>query len=658
MLYFFYSWQTVTYHKLKLIRKEFIDDSELEDGHQIKYRDLPDEKWLECYKLIMLRQWEIIMMNTTILNLFKLDEGEINAYKDEAGKMFKSQLERIYKMATDVYLDLTLSDGFKHASANEWAKLAADKKDQIQEIIKLYQPDAITNMLMRTIKDMQKLTDLKKKLATLIKDKNLEEPVRLKTIKYKKDVLENNREKYRPVMEITKKEKRAKKAGNIEEALGLTKDFETKLIENRGRAMFLIGLFDPLPDNWKEGYSQEELKHWRVKAHMKQTLVDIMDDGIRDKIVLRKPVYVPDTKRTRQSIADQIKTDQPSGYIKEHHIPAPPPLDRGAAKKIVAKKVTKKAAAKKADVDDKRDKGDAKPADKPIADDPKEGAKPGAAVFGGGAKPKTPPPIVKEPKVEDEVKEEKKVEKKEEKGAFQKAADAVGGAAKKIFNFFAGGAEQKEKQPDKQIIEQGEINDEDMIIEVKANNEKEQKDAAHFVELVAASALFDFLSKEKPETPQALSRAIRDNEDVLDISSLGEGYKDIVKRISNMMLLNLLIRILPNEGHFPLMKDRQFNADFYQDQSFVSLQEFIDKFYNWYSELSNNDRSFAPLNVINEGGNLTSWIKGISSKAKDESYYLLEMIKVSNKEKNEHSNKLRYLLDFVDEAINVYTKGF
>lgn len=33
------------------------------------------------------------------------------------------------------------------------------------------------------------------------------------------------------------------------------------------------------------------------------------------------------------------------------------------------------------------------------------------------------------------------------------------------------------------------------------NNEKEQKDLAHFVELVAATALFDFLSKPKPDAP-------------------------------------------------------------------------------------------------------------------------------------------------------------
>ena len=76
------------------------------------------------------------------------------------------------------------------------------------------------------------------------------------------------------------------------------------------------------------------------------------------------------------------------------------------------------------------------------------------------------------------------------------------------------------------------------------NNEKEQKDTAHLVELVAASALFDFLGRPAPDSPQAMTRAIRKNVDALDISSLGEGYKDIVKDVANMMLFDLLLDIL------------------------------------------------------------------------------------------------------------------
>ncbi len=190
------------------------------------------------------------------------------------------------------------------------------------------------------------------------------------------------------------------------------------------------------------------------------------------------------------------------------------------------------------------------------------------------------------------------------------------------------------------------------------NNEKEQKDSAHFVELVAATALFDFLSKPKPDTPQALSRAIYDDKVALDLSSLGEGYKCIVKNVADMMLLDLLVRILPQESQFPLKTERKMNQDFYKDQTFTSLDKFTKGFYQWYKELSGNERSFAPLNLVPPGKELTNWVKGYSLKGKDESYYLLEMIKASNKGNGEkHGNIFRYFLDFAYKAINVYTKN-
>ncbi len=190
------------------------------------------------------------------------------------------------------------------------------------------------------------------------------------------------------------------------------------------------------------------------------------------------------------------------------------------------------------------------------------------------------------------------------------------------------------------------------------NNEKEQKDAAHFVELVAATALFDFLKRPKPVTPQALTRAIYDDKVALDLASLGSGYKGIVKNVADMMLLDLMVKILPNERSFPLIKDRKMNKDFYKDHAFIALGKFTNKFNMWYKELSENTRSFTPLNLVCQGKELTNWVKGNSLKGKDESYYLLEMIKASNKGNGEkHDNIFRYFLEFSYDAINVYTKS-
>ena len=193
-----------------------------------------------------------------------------------------------------------------------------------------------------------------------------------------------------------------------------------------------------------------------------------------------------------------------------------------------------------------------------------------------------------------------------------------------------------------------------------ANDEKRQDDKAHFVELVAASALFDFLKKtDKPEKTQALSRAIKEDVDSLSVCTLGDPYNDVVKAVADMMMLSRLVYFLPNEKQFPLSKNRGFNKDFYEDKSFVSLKNFLLKFSMWYQELAENKRGFGPLIIANfddRNARLTNWIQDFSLDAKDESYYLLDMIRASNRDKDTtHTIKFRRFLDYAYQAIDKYT---
>ncbi len=195
-----------------------------------------------------------------------------------------------------------------------------------------------------------------------------------------------------------------------------------------------------------------------------------------------------------------------------------------------------------------------------------------------------------------------------------------------------------------------------------ANDEQKQEDKAHFIELIAATALFDFLSKpdDKPNNKEALSRGIKEDVESLSLSSLGDAYKDIVKCVADMALLNRLVSFLPSEIHFPLTKNRGFNGSFYEDRSFVNLRKFLHRFTVWYDELATNKRGFAPLNIADiniRNAQLSNWIQDFSLDAKDGSYYLLEMIKISNKDKDtSHDIKFRRFLNYAYQAINNYTK--
>lgn len=191
------------------------------------------------------------------------------------------------------------------------------------------------------------------------------------------------------------------------------------------------------------------------------------------------------------------------------------------------------------------------------------------------------------------------------------------------------------------------------------NNEKLQDDAANFTELVAATALFDFLERSKPQVRQYLTRAIENDVTSLDLSSAGNGYAPLVKTIADMCVLNTIMQTLPNETYFPLKQTRGFDKEFYKG-SLSKLREFLSSnnaddstFMKWYNELSAKKRAFAPIAEINPS-NMAGIVKNsIELDAKDDSYYLLEMIINS---KNESPNKVRNFLEYAYKAIDKYTK--
>ena len=192
------------------------------------------------------------------------------------------------------------------------------------------------------------------------------------------------------------------------------------------------------------------------------------------------------------------------------------------------------------------------------------------------------------------------------------------------------------------------------LMAIYDNNEEEQKDTANFVELSAATALFDFLKQpSNPQTKQYLSRSIAHDQDSLSMDDMGPGFAETVKCVSDLALLSKFTGILPKEKDFPLSKSNGWNKDFYEDKSYQALKELNDIFENWYQELATNKRAFAPLRT---GKGITNgWVDGMTLKAKDDSYYLLQMIKAGKKIKDSHGNIFRHFIQTVYTAIDYYT---
>lgn len=193
------------------------------------------------------------------------------------------------------------------------------------------------------------------------------------------------------------------------------------------------------------------------------------------------------------------------------------------------------------------------------------------------------------------------------------------------------------------------------LMAIYDNNEAEQKDTANFVELSAATALFDFLRQpSNPEKQQFLSRCIAHDEDSLTMDDMGPGFAEAVKSVADMALLSKFTEIMPKEKYFPLSESRGWNNEFYQDNAFSTLKQITELFSNWYQELSANKRAFAPLRTAK--GITSGWIDGMQLGAKDESYYLLQMIKTGKGDvKNYHGNVFRHFVQTAYNAIDFYT---
>lgn len=189
---------------------------------------------------------------------------------------------------------------------------------------------------------------------------------------------------------------------------------------------------------------------------------------------------------------------------------------------------------------------------------------------------------------------------------------------------------------------------------VHENNEQKQEDTANFTELVAATALFDFLQRDKPKQTQYLTRAIQEDTDVLDLSTAGTGYASLVKCMADFSIFKKLVEVLKNEKYFPLKKDRGFNDNFYQG-SLAKINDFLEEYGQWYAELTQKKRAFAPIAEINPSMMQTIVKNSIPLDAKDDSYYLLQMIKEAHKKSS--SNGVRDFVEYAYKAIDYYTKN-
>jgi hypothetical protein len=142
-----------------------------------------------------------------------------------------------------------------------------------------------------------------------------------------------------------------------------------------------------------------------------------------------------------------------------------------------------------------------------------------------------------------------------------------------------------------------------------------QKNSAHFIELMSAFALLDFAGSEKKSEAVHKEFGIETDTSEIIFENLGKISKRELRKAMTQFLL--FAKYLDENDNFlalPWAKDRALDKTFF-DSDFVRTLEKVQKEYMlWLAEMAIQQRAFTPFNLRIDSSKVFDLVKGISPK--------------------------------------------
>jgi hypothetical protein len=183
------------------------------------------------------------------------------------------------------------------------------------------------------------------------------------------------------------------------------------------------------------------------------------------------------------------------------------------------------------------------------------------------------------------------------------------------------------------------------------NDEKEQPDAAHLVEMLGALSIIHFAGHSFPDQQQQIFEyGLKKGDTDIHFKSLGdETSRILAPPLTSIALFRLLHNCVKERESLPFRRTSAFDDKFFNDPFFSNLlEDFLASYFEpWLSELADNQRGFSPFNDRRRE-NFSHWVKehkvsgrilpGLLAKPFDNSDLLVRMAKKERKYK--HLNKI------------------
>lgn len=152
----------------------------------------------------------------------------------------------------------------------------------------------------------------------------------------------------------------------------------------------------------------------------------------------------------------------------------------------------------------------------------------------------------------------------------------------------------------------------------------DQKNDAHFVELISALALIDFANSQNHNDDRANNQNLRTvhkefgiesdtNEITFDI--LGPRSRNLLRKpMTQFLLFTKYLNEYSGYMDQPWVVDRRFDTNFFSGDFIATLKQIQKDYLDWLTEMGRQQRAFTPFNMHRDSSRVFDLVKGISPR--------------------------------------------
>ena len=144
-----------------------------------------------------------------------------------------------------------------------------------------------------------------------------------------------------------------------------------------------------------------------------------------------------------------------------------------------------------------------------------------------------------------------------------------------------------------------------------------QKNNAHFIELMSAFALIDFANSQKPAAAVHKEFGIEVDTKEIIFDNLGKTAKQELRKAMTQFLL--FAKYLNENDNFlalPWAKDRSLDRTFFDGDFIRSIEKVQQEYLLWLKEMTTQQRAFKALKLHKDGNRVFDLVEGIAPKDK------------------------------------------